>query len=184
MHQIFLDLPGKKLSLPNLSPNFPGKKLSLPNLFCQKVNFFSFLFSSHWKQSVAYLTCAQSRTIGKKFQGSDMGEGENRALWGPLTSYSASQEQASGTNLPIFICKGSLHMSIAREVDGRERNVPQKACFGTLYIWKGRKTTWNTYPIEKIKLFWNLPQNKIFLEKTKFVLTNWKGNRKKITQIL
>lgn len=75
-------------------------------------------------------------------------------------------------------------MSIARKVDGRERNVPQKACFGTLHICKGRKTTWNTYPIEEIKLLWNSPQNKIFLEKNKFVLTYWKGNRKKITQIL
>lgn len=110
------------------------------------------------------MSCVPSQQLAAKFQ--CRGVGGHRALWGVLTSDGTSQEQASRANLPIFVGKGRLHVSIAREVDGRERNVPQKACFGTLSIGKGRKTTWNTYPIEKIKLLWNLSWNKIFPEKT------------------
>lgn len=58
-----------------------------------------------------------------------------------LTSYGASQEQTSRANLPVFVCEGRLHMSVAREVDGRERDVPQEASFGALCVSKGRETT-------------------------------------------
>lgn len=107
-------------------------------------------------------------------------------LWRVLTSYGTSQEQASWANLPVFIGKRSLHVSIAREVDGRERNVPQKACFGTLSVGKGRKTTWNTYPIEKIKLLWNLSWNKIFPEETELYsqVKRVTEKKKSIAQIL
>lgn len=127
-----------------------------------------------------------SQQLEAKFQCSGSGAGGNGAFWGVLTSYGTSQEQASRANLPIFVCKGSLHVSVAREIDGWERNVPQKACFGTLSVGKGRKTTWNTYPIEKIKLLWNLSWNKIFPEKTELYSQGEKVTEKKksIAQIL
>lgn len=83
------------------------------------------------------MTCVPGEQLEAKFQCS--GVGGHGALGGVLTSDGTSQEQASRAHLPIFICKGSLHVSVAREVDGRERNVPQKACFGTLSVGKRKK---------------------------------------------
>lgn len=63
-----------------------------------------------------------------------------------LTSYWSSQEQISRANPPIFICKWSFQMSVTGEVNGRERDVTQETCLGTLFERENKFWEWAHLP--------------------------------------